>query len=138
MLWQDLRHALRRLVQDRSLSVMAAAALGLGIGANATVFAIVHAAFIRGLPFDEPGRIISVSSRDGDSGQTGGVSLRDFDDYRAAAASFSGLAAFTAGGTANLSDAGRPPERVNGSLVTPNTFRLLGQPVLLGRDFRPE
>ena len=138
MLWQDLRHALRRLVQDRSLSVMAAAALGLGIGANATVFAIVHAAFIRGLPFDEPGRIISVSSRDGDSGQTGGVSLRDFEDYRAAAASFSGLAAFTAGGTANLSDAGRPPERVNGSLVTPNTFRLLGQPVLLGRDFRPE
>ncbi len=117
---------------------MAVAALGLGIGANATVFAVVHAAFIRGLPFDEPGRIVSVSSRDSASGEAGGVSLPDFEDYRAAAASFSGLAAFTIGGTANLSDAGRPPERIAGSLVTPNTFRLLGQPVLLGRDFLPE
>ena len=138
MLWQDVRYALRRLIKDRSLSVMAVAALGLGIGANASVFAIVHAVFVRGLPFDEPARIVNVSSRDSDSGQTRGVSLPDFEDLRAAAASFSGLAAFTAGGTANLSDADHPPERVTGSLVTPNTFRLLGQPVLLGRDFLPE
>ena len=115
MFWQDVRYALRRLIKDRSLSVMAVAALGLGIGANATVFAIVHAVFIRGLPFDEPGRIVNVSSRDSDRGQTGGVSLPDFEDYRAAAASFSGLAAFTAGGTANLSDADHAPERVTGS-----------------------
>ena len=137
MFRQDLRHALRRLVNDRSLTFMAVAALGLGIGANATVFAVVHAVFIRGLPFDEPGRIVNVSSRDSDRGQTGGVSLPDFEDYRAAAASFSGLAAFTIRGTANLSDADHAPERVMESLVTPNTFRLLGQPVLLGRDFLP-
>ena len=137
-LWQDLRYALRRLVRDRSLTLMAVAALGLGIGANATVFSLVHAVFIRGLPFDEPGRIVNVSSRDSVRGSTGGVSLPDFEDYREAAASFRGLAAFTAGGTANLSDADNPPERVTGSLVTPNTFRLLGQPVLLGRDFLPE
>ena len=138
MFWQDLGYALRRLAKDRSLSVMAVATVGLGIGANATVFAVVHAAFIRGLPFADPGRIISVSSRDSDRGQTGGLSLPDFEDYRAAAAAFSGLAAFTVGEAANLSDAGHPPERVAGSLVTPNTFRLLGQPVLLGRDFLPE
>ena len=138
VLWQDFRYALRRLVKDRSLTFMAVAALGLGIGANATVFSLVHAVFIRGLPFDEPGRIVNVSSRDTVRGSTGGVSLPDFEDYRDAAASFSGLAAFTSGGTANLSDADNPPERVTGSLVTPNTFRLLGQPVLLGRDFLPE
>ena len=138
MLWQDFRYALRRVVKDRSLTFMALAALGLGIGANATVFAVVHAAFIRGLPFNEPGRIISVLSRDSVRGSTGGVSLHDFEDYREAAVSFSGLAAFTAGGAANLSDADHPPERVTGSLVTPNTFRLLGQAVLLGRDFLPE
>ena len=87
---------------------MAVAALGIGIGANASVFALVHAVFIRGLPFDEPGRIINVSSRDS-RGDTGGVSLPDFEDYRDAAVSFSGLAAFTAGGTSNLSDADHPP-----------------------------
>ncbi len=138
MAWQDFRYALRRLGKDRSLTFMAVAALGLGIGANATVFAIVHAVFIRGLPFDAPGKIINVSSRDSVRGNTGGVSLPDFEDYRGAASSLSGLAAFTAGGSANLSDADHPPERVTGSLVSPNTFRLLGQPVLLGRDFLPE
>ena len=58
MLSQDFRYALRRLVKDRSLTFMAVAALGLGIGANASVFSLVHAVFIRGLPFDEPGRIV--------------------------------------------------------------------------------
>ena len=71
VLWQDFRYALRRLVKDRSLTLMAVAALGLGIGANATVFSLVHAVFIRGLPFEEPGRIVNVSSRDTVRGSTG-------------------------------------------------------------------
>ena len=138
MLSKDFRYALRRLVTDRSLTVMAVVALGLGIGANATVFAIVNAVFIRGLPFEETHRIVNVSSRDLIGGDDQEVSLPDFEDYRQAAVSFSGLAAFTAGGDTNLSDADHAPERVSGSLVTPNTFRLLGQRVLLGRDFLPE
>ena len=138
MIGKDVRYALRRLVRDRSLTVMAAAALALGIGANTAVFTVVNAVLIRGLPYDDPHRIVSVSGRDLASGETRGVSLPDFEDYRDAAASFSGLAAFSIRDTANLSDAGRAPEQVNGALVTPNTFGLLGQPLLLGRDFRPE
>ena len=80
--WQDFRYALRRLVKDRSLTFMAVAALGLGIGANATVFSLVHAVFIRGLPFDEPGRIVNVSSLDTVRGTAGSLSLPDFGDYR--------------------------------------------------------
>ena len=137
MILNDVRYALRRLLRDRSLTVLAAAALALGIGANTTIFTVVNAVLIRGLPYDDPHRIVNVSGRDLASGARRGVSLPDFEDLRGAAASFSGLAAFTAGDAANLSDAGQPPERVNGSLVTPNTFRLLGQPVLLGRDFLP-
>ena len=137
MLLKDVRYALRRLFRDRSLTVMAAAALALGIGANATVFTVVHAVLIRGLPYDDPHRIVNISGRDLASGERRDVSLPDFEDLRDAATSFSGLAAFTAGRAANLSDAGQPPERLNGSLVTPNTFRLLGQPLLLGRDFLP-
>lgn len=49
---------------------------------------------------------------------------------------FTDLAAFT-GGTANLSDNDHAPERVNGSLVSAITCRLLRQPVLLGPDFLP-
>ena len=37
----------------------------------------------------------------------------------------------------NVSETGRPAERVRGADVTANTFRLLRQPPLLGRDFAP-
>ncbi|MEO2195160.1 MAG: hypothetical protein ABGY72_03580 [bacterium] len=44
MLWRDIRHAVRRLAKDRSLTLMAVAALSLGIGANNTVFTVRHRA----------------------------------------------------------------------------------------------
>ena len=38
----------------------------------------------------------------------------------------------------NVSEAGRPPERVSGLFVTANTFRILRQSPFLGRDFTPD
>ena len=56
-LLQDLRFALRLLVKDRWFSVVAITALALGIGVNATVFTLVNAVLIRGLPFPEADRL---------------------------------------------------------------------------------
>ena len=137
MLWQDLRHAVRRLYKDRSLTFMAVAALSLGIGANSTVFTFVNAVLIRGLPFEEPDEIMHLATRLVSEGQNRGVSYPNFVDWREQTTTFTDLAAF-AGGTANLSDNDHAPERVTGFLVSANTFRLLRQPVLLGRDFLPE
>src|SRR5205807_9305902 len=66
-----------------------------------------------------------------------GVSNLDFKDWRAAARSFSGLAAFS-GTTFNLSDEGRAPERFSGPYISANAFKLIGQQPLLGRDFLDE
>ncbi len=137
MLWQDIRHAVRRLAKDRSLTFMAVAALSLGIGANSTVFTFVNAVLIRGLPFEEPDEIMHLATRLVTEGQNRGVSYPDFEDWREQTTTFTDLAAFTED-TANLSDNDHAPERVSGSLVTANTFRILHQPVLLGRDFLPE
>ena len=63
-LWQDLRYAARLLVKDRWFTAVAATALALGIGVNATVFTIGNAVLIRGLPFKEPHRIISLGMTD--------------------------------------------------------------------------
>ena len=134
---RDLRYACRRLARDRSLAALAITTLGLGIGLNVAVFAMVHAIFVRGLPYDDPGRIVNVWSNGDRSSRPQRVSLPDFEDYRRAATTLAGLAAFTVDDRVSLSDAEHAPEPLNGSRVTANTFRLLGQPVLLGRDFLP-
>ena len=78
---QDLRFALRRLVKDRWFTLAAVLALALGIGANSAVFTLVNAVLLRGLPFDEPDRIMMVDWRD-TRGRTFGNSLQDFDDLQ--------------------------------------------------------
>ena len=62
-LWQDIRYAARLLVKDRWFTIVAAVALALGIGVNTTVFTFVNAVLLRGLPFDNPDRIMWVGTR---------------------------------------------------------------------------
>ena len=57
-LWQDLRYAARVLRQQPSFAATAVLTLALGIGVNTTVFTFVNAVLIRGLPFNEPDRIV--------------------------------------------------------------------------------
>ncbi|HEX3704630.1 MAG TPA: ABC transporter permease [Vicinamibacterales bacterium] len=131
-LWQDLRYAARLLLKDRWFTAIAAAALALGIGVNATVFTLVNAALIRGLPFEHPDEIVSVDTVD-PSGRLMSASLLDFQDW-AAARSFSGLAA-SIGSALPLSEPGRPAEQVNGTFASASMFSLLGVRPALGRAF---
>src|SRR6266852_2601744 len=134
--WHDVRYAVRLLVKDRWFTLIAATALALGIGVNTAVFTFVNAVLIRGLPFDDPDRIIAVGTRDARN-RDRGMSYPDFEDYRAANRTLPALAAYS-GQTMNVSDEGRAPERFQGPYVSANAFKLIGQQPLLGRDFRPE
>jgi putative ABC transport system permease protein len=138
-LWQDLRYAARLLVKDRWFTAVAATALALGIGVNATVFTIVNAVLIRGLPFEHPERIISIAGTDARGRQTG-VSRLDFLDWNENNRAFSGLTLIVAT-SLNVSDpeeGSRPPEQFQGTYNSANMFHLIGQRPILGRDFRPE
>src|SRR4249919_2535903 len=108
-LLQDLKFAVRLLLKDRWFSAIAVIALALGIGVNSTVFTFVNAVLIRGLPFDDPDRIMSVGTRDARA-RDRGLSFLEFVDYRTGSRAFSGLAWFS-GQTMNVSDEGRAPER---------------------------
>jgi predicted permease len=134
-LWQDLRYAARLLVKDRWFTVVAATALALGIGVNATMFTIVNAVLIRGLPFTNPERIISVGMLDARA-RPAGVSRLDFQDWREGSRAFSGLTLFLLS-TINVSDEGRPPEQFTGSYQSSNMFQQIGQRPVIGRDFSP-
>jgi putative ABC transport system permease protein len=135
-LWQDLRFAVRLLVKDKWYTAVAAIALALGIGVNATVFTFVNAVILRGLPFEEPDRIISVFTRDARN-RDRGVSYPDFLDWRTSTRTFSGLTAY-AGATMNVSDEGKAPERFQGPYISTNAFSLIGERPFMGRDFLPE
>ena len=116
---QDLRFAVRLLVKDRWFTAVAVIALALGIGVNATVFTFVNAVLIRGLPFDDPDRIIVARHRATRGAANRGMSYLEFEDWRAAARTFTGIAAFS-GQTMNVSDEGAR-RNVPGPYISANT-----------------
>ena len=130
---RDVRFALHLMVKERWYSAVAIVALALGIGVNATVFTLVNAVLIKGLPFQDSGRLYMLTLQNKTGGRTG-VSNADLQDWRAQMRSFVALAAFS-GNSMNVSDDRSAPQQARGQLVTADTFGLLGQQPLLGRDF---
>lgn len=136
-LWEDLRFAARLLLKDKWFSLVAAIALALGIGVNATVFTFVNAVLIRGLPIADPDRTMAVDSFDRARSRGMGVSYLDYRDWRENTKAFDAFGAYN-GTIANLSDEGQPPERYNGSHMSANAFGVLGMRPVIGRDFVPD
>src|SRR5918995_108087 len=134
-LFQDVRYAGRLLVKNRWFTLMAVVVLALGIGANNAVFTIVNAVLLRSLPFPEADQIMFLGTQDR-QGRTLGVSLRDFEDWKAATQTFSGMS-FVFNGSFNVGNEGLTPDLVPGCYVSVNLFRLLGVAPVLGRDFTP-
>ena len=108
-LLRDVRYAGRLLVKDRWFTVMAIVVLALGIGANNTVFTIVNGVLLRDLPLPNPKQIMFLGTRDA-QGRDLGVSLRDFEDWRAATRTFSGMS-FLFNGAFNVGNEGLIPIR---------------------------
>ncbi|MGH9329906.1 MAG: ABC transporter permease, partial [Vicinamibacterales bacterium] len=136
-LLQDLRFAVRMLVKDRWFTLLAVVALGLGIGVNNTVFTFVNAVLLRGLPYKDSQRILHINGRNPKEDRRMGVSYPDYEDMKAQTRTMQDLAGYR-GVSINLSDADHVPEQFFGTFVTPNAFGILGQPMHIGRDFRPE
>ncbi|MDQ3068794.1 MAG: ABC transporter permease [Acidobacteriota bacterium] len=131
---QNLRYALRRLIAEPGFTLVVVLAIGLGIGMNTTVFTLVNAVLLRGLPYENPEDIVVVAAYDNLRSDDGPASWPDYEDWARDAKSFKALAAM-ASQPFNLSGDPGAPERIQGMRLTPNAFRTLGQPMMLGRDF---
>src|SRR5262245_1633837 len=136
---QDLKFACRLIVKEKWFSAVVVIALSLGIGVNATVFTLVNAVLIRGLPFKDSDQLYIIGTmRATDADGTGGpVSYADLLDWRQQSNSFVGIGGFNQTNF-NIADDRGLPEQANGARLTANAFRLLGQQPVLGRDFRDD
>ena len=133
---QDLRFAVRLLIKERWFSAVAIVALALGIGLNATVFTLVNAVLIRGLPFKDSQDLYMLGWQVKRGGQSN-ISWVDFKEWRNQTKAFAGLGGWT-GGNMNIADDRGMPEQARGTYMTANAFSVVGQRPLLGRDFGPE
>ena len=131
----DLRFTFRLIAKERWFSAVAIVALMLGIGVNATVFTLVNAVLIRGLPFKDSGQLYMLAWQPR-NGRLSNLSPAELEDWRTQTRSFSALAAFN-NTSFNISDDRSLPEQARGAFLTANAFGVLGQQPLLGRDFAP-
>src|SRR5450631_3643550 len=57
---QDFRYALRMLRKNVGLTLVMAASLAIGIGANSAIFSVIDALLLRPLPYPDPDRLAAV------------------------------------------------------------------------------
>ena len=130
---QDLKFVFRTLSRDRWFSATVIGVLALGIGANTLGFTIVNAAFFRGLPFEHSAQLHMVTWIN-QNGRRVGPLPGELDEWRSQSRAFDALAGYD-DTSASLSDNRGLPDQVRVTRVTPNTFAILRQPPILGRDF---
>ena len=133
-MFQNLRYAFRRLGAEPGFTLVVVLAIGLGIGMNTTVFTLVNAVLLRGLPYENADELVVAESYERQQRDGRAVSWPDFEDWQRDTKSFRGLAAMR-GWAMNISGEPGAPERIIGMRLTTNTFGVLGQPMHLGRDF---
>ncbi len=133
----DLRYSFRKLRHTPGFTVVAIAALAIGIAANTSIFSLVNSVLLRPLPYRDPGRLAyiwEVSPRSGN--RTNVVNGGNFNEWRDRNHSFEKMAAW-ANGPVNLTGQGEP-EQVKAGYITLDFLAVLGQSMTAGRNFIDE
>jgi putative ABC transport system permease protein len=133
-LLQDIRFGFRLLRKNPGFASVAILALALGIGANSAIYSIVYATLLAPIPYPHPEQLVMVWSSV--QGNRNVVAAGDYLDWKRGSNVFQSLGAWT-GESLNLGTASRP-ERVQATMVTPGFSSMMGDTLLMGRDFLPE
>lgn len=134
---RDVRQACRQLARSWPFTIVAVATLALGIGVNATTFAVADAVLFRDLPFRDPSRLVIAGETRAGLSSRAEVSHANFLDWQTRAAGFDGLAAMTfSNWTFTLG--GAEPQAVDYRPVSATFFDVLGVQAAMGRTFTPE
>src|SRR5262245_12282433 len=136
MIMSDLRFALRQLLKSPGFSLFAVITLALGIGLNTAIFSLINDLFLKGLPFQQPERVLHVLTQGKDRTDEFQMSAPRFMLFRDGQTIFSGFAAENqqAATVTGLGD----PLSVPIFKATANYFDVLGVRPIMGRTFLPQ
>jgi putative ABC transport system permease protein len=138
-IWQDFRYGIRGFRKQPSFTCLAMLALALGIGAATTIFSVIQNVLLDPFPYTDAARVVTFFIHDTTSSSPFGRSafkVGDFLEYQEQNHVFE--EAIGGGLEDVLYTTPQGTEQLDGGYVTPNTFRFLGVPALLGRTMVPD
>src|SRR5437870_1574800 len=132
----DVRFAFRQLFKSPGFTFLAVLTLALGIGLNTAIFSLINDLFLRGLPFQQPTRLLHVFSHFKEQTVDFPLSAPRFMHFRDGQTIFDGFAGEN-GIAATVTGLG-DPFQVPIFKTTSNWFDVLGLRAIRGRTFLPE
>jgi putative ABC transport system permease protein len=132
----DFRHSARVLWKNPAFTLVAIAALALGIGANTAIFSVVNTVLLKPLPYPNPDRIVRIA-RKFKSGRSDSTSIPKFMAWQKNDA-FESMALYDMIGPGLNLGGGDRPEQVKGIHVSSSYFRVFGVSTAYGRTFTRE
>lgn len=137
-IWQDIRYALRGLLNNRGFSATAILSLVLGIGASLAIFTVTDNLLLRSLPYGDSSALVMVWERSmRQAGEDHNVvSPGNYFDWKRQNDVFESMAGFRAG--SSVLTVGSRSEQLGKQLVTADLFPLLGVQPVRGRLFTAE
>jgi len=132
----DARFAFRQLFKSPGFTLLALITLALGIGLNTAIFSLINDLFLRGLPFQQPARLLHVFSHFKEQTVDFPLSAPRFMHFRDGQTMFDGFAGEN-GIAATVTGLG-DPFQVPIFKTTSNWFDVLGLRAIRGRTFLPQ
>ena len=132
---RNVRIAVRLLLKQPGFTAIAVLTLTLGIGATAAVFSLIQGVLLTPPPYREPGQLVLVPSAriDGQPSGPRGWATVQLAEWQKQSTSFESLAAYSWGFNFLIESDGS--ESLEGLVVTPDYFRVIGVQPVLGRAF---
>lgn len=137
-LQRDVRGAVRGLLAAPGFTAVVLAVLTLAMGATTAVFSVVDAVTLRGLPFDDADRIVSIHRLESGQRVTAAFSAPDYLELCAQQDVFSSLAAVATDDVPLRREGMLAPEALRGQRVTAEFFGVLRVSPAMGRPFTVE
>src|SRR6059036_3739496 len=137
MMIADLKFALRQLRQSPAFTVTALATVGICLGANLAIFAVINSILLRPLPFPQSDRLVTIFNTYPKAGvENDGSSITNYYERRGNIPAFESLSIFR--DFSEVVGETGAAEQTEIMRISPEFFTTLGVSPAIGRNFTDE